>query len=973
MENRRADPIEGPFRGRRGRDAAKGRIGALPGGPSRFFRRAQGVRFLAGILIAAACASFAAADPLPRGYARAAARAQEAKAARERMRRARSALAAQNARAHAHSRSSGVSGAAASGEAFCPAWGPARAAARRTSFANPYAARFAPTRTQRGSAAANDAANDAQTLFRERLSARVVQAKCVNCHVSEGISGHTRLVFLPAAAAGREAHNLEAFRAFVASVGEGADRILDKIRGIAHGGGVQVPAGSADFADMERFLRILEREAGGSSSLSPDTLFDGVTMASPAKTLRRAALIFAGRLPTDGETASAADGRPASLRRAVRTLMSGKGFHDFLIRASNDRLLTDRRLDSVLDFPLERNLTALAERNWEMARQAVARGADRAEDDPLYADWEAATQYGLARTPLELIARVVENDLPYTEILTADYIMANPQAAAAYGASTRFNDPGSATEFQPSRIAEYYRNDNSKLVDFDRDYGTRIINRGNLATDYPHAGILNTNVFLRRYPTTPTNRNRARARWTLLHFLGFDIEGAALRAPQAVSPADADNPTLKNPACTGCHNIMDPIAGTFQNYAEEGAYKNNFGGIDSLAESYKYPLDGKPTAYRYGDTWYRDMLPPGFDGREAPDSDNGLQWLAAQIAADPRFAEGAVEFWRPAIMGAETAAPPADRTHPDFAGLLLARQARAAEIERLAAGFREGFGGGAPYNAKDLFIEMVMSPWFRAESTADADSLRRAALRQAGGERLLTPEELARKTDAITGYRWGRRSGGFVGEVGHLDGEGEPRGGAYETLYGGIDSNGVFERARVMTPLMAAVAQAHAVQVSCAVVMREFYLWPESRRRLFAGIGARDTPVSQAPRGGSGEARIRRKLAELHWKLFGVRAAVDSPDVEAAYRLFAAVWRRKRSTEGPRFRDGDIECPIDDVAYFDGILDDVVTHDEQGNSRIDWERVEASWDFDMDDSSYAVRTWVVTLAGLMTDYRYLHL
>ena len=40
------------------------------------------------------------------------------------------------------------------------------------------------------------------------------------------------------------------------------------------------------------------------------------------------------------------------------------------------------------------------------------------------------------RAPLELIAHVAENDLPYTDVLTADYIMANPMAAAAYGAST---------------------------------------------------------------------------------------------------------------------------------------------------------------------------------------------------------------------------------------------------------------------------------------------------------------------------------------------------------------------------------------------------------------------------------------------------------------------------------------------------------------------------------------------------------
>ena len=39
----------------------------------------------------------------------------------------------------------------------------------------------------------------------------------------------------------------------------------------------------------------------------------------------------------------------------------------------------------------------------------------------------ASVQYGFRlEHRSNLIAHVVENDLPYTEILTADYIMANP-------------------------------------------------------------------------------------------------------------------------------------------------------------------------------------------------------------------------------------------------------------------------------------------------------------------------------------------------------------------------------------------------------------------------------------------------------------------------------------------------------------------------------------------------------------------
>ena len=44
---------------------------------------------------------------------------------------------------------------------------------------------------------------------------------------------------------------------------------------------------------------------------------------------------------------------------------------------------------------------------------------------------------------------------------------------------------------------------------------------------------------------------------------------------------------------------------------------------------------------------------------------------------------------------------------------------------------------------------------------------------------------------------------------------------------------------------MAAVAQSHAVEVSCPIVQREFLLWPDEKRRLFGGIDKTVSPVSE--------------------------------------------------------------------------------------------------------------------------------
>ena len=937
-------------------------------------------------------------------------------------------------------------------------------------------------------------------LFGEYISEQVVQARCVNCHVAGGVSGHTRLVLTPATVEGHEALNLAAFENFVATVEDGADLILNKIQGVGHGGGIQVPTGTTDFANMERFLRLLGGDDGTPGGLSPETLFDGVSMASPAKTLRRAALIFAGRLPTQAELDAVDDGRESSLRRAIRSLMTGPGFHEFLIRASNDRLLTDRHLTDVLD-DREVFLVDFTNQAWEMEKAVYENpGLERARRI-----WKHAVQFGVSHAPLELIAHVIENDLPFTEVLTADYIMANPFSARAYGATTRFDNPDDPYEFRPSTIARYFRNDESKIWIEDDDRWKWIVNPGNLSTDYPHAGILNTTVFLRRYPTTATNRNRARSRWTYYHFLGLDVEKSAARTTDPDALADTDNPTLKNPACTVCHIVLDPVAGAFQNYGEEGLYRDAWGGLDSLAGLYKRPRDGSQSPYRNGDTWYRDMRDPGFDRALAPNAYNSLQWLADRIVRDERFSEAGVRFWWPAIMGAEVVPPPEDEGDSDLAAQLAASTAQLNEVRRLARTFRQGIAGGKPFNARDLLAEIALTPWFRAESTVDDDPLRAAALQYAGVERLLTPEELERKTEAITGYVWGRRLSQDMeyGSESHLNASRADR-SRYELMYGGIDSDGITERAGDITPLMTAVAQRHAIEISCPVVQREFFLLPDADRRLFDGIDNTVSPVleifaatditaeSRASRqttsvtvslaagdktvrlaftndyydretgddrnlalyevvvrevGGSvierielknlapqgkpdcnrpredsfklscggwldvpmsipvdgeyridvaawqdaggdeparleievesdgdrsrGAGAIRNKLVELHERLYGVTVAPDSPDVESAYELFLEIWEHKRRTEGSRFTEG--HCPVDDTLYFDGIVDDSWEYDRWGRSRTN----RRGWDvmdrLDRSDPYHVARTWVIVLAYLLSDYRYLYL
>jgi len=946
----------------------------------------------------------------------------------------------------------------------------------------------------------------AEEVFRSHISGQVIQEKCVKCHVAGGLSGNTRLVFVRSSdAADHEALNLRALRDLLDKLKNegGVAYILNKIQGVSHGGGTQVPAGTPEFDNMARFLGLLGAEEPSRGPIRPDELFDTVIMASPRKTLRRAALVFAGRIPTDAEYAAVEGGNESDLRATVRGLMQGPQFHEFLLRASNDRLLTDRADSMIIDANGAAEFVDFTNENYRREKTADASGNWRA-----YYDWKDRVQYGVRRAPLELIAHVVQNDLSYKEILTADYIMANPLAAAAYGASTRFSDPADPHEFRPSKFEKYYRRGDGYEEGFDPLLiSSYVINPGSLRTEYPHAGILNTNVFLKRYPTTATNRNRARARWTYYHFLGLDVEKSASRTTDPVALADTNNPTLGNPACTVCHSVLDPVAGTFQNYSDDGYYKHNWGGLDSLDDLYKggsvealavqaeswddretlvwpvtlaagsetlrvmftnpfhdeandeggrvhldrvsvadaqgdviashefedlgppaahfgpcgavednpgtgrndhlllwwggpecaffidieVPGDGSyevevvawsngyyeqygndgfarlsvsANAYQVGDTWYRDMRAPGFNGRLAPNPDNSLRWLAQEIVADPRFAEATVKFWWPALMGSEVTGPPEDEGDAGFEGQLLAATAQGAEVTRLADGFRRGFHGGLAYNLKDLLVEIVLSKWFRADAVTDANPVRRAALHGAGARRLLTPEELARKTAALTGVQWGRTTA--IGQPY----ENRWRSALtmdYRLLYGGIDSDGVTERGRDLTSVMAGVAKRHAVAVSCLIVMREFYLVPEAQRRLFAGID-----LSQR----DGDA-VRNKLVELHDRLLGVQVRPESPDVEAAYRLFVEVSERARGSEYGWFEWWSCERHIDQ-SFFEGILDNAWTlrEDEDGWQwwQFDWEGVPAFLgEVDFSDPHAAARAWKVVLAYLMMDDRYLYL
>ena len=175
----------------------------------------------------------------------------------------------------------------------------------------------------------------AEDVFREYISGPIVQSKCVKCHVEGGESGGTRLVLVRSAdAADHETLNLQRFEALLAAVeGQGgADYVLSKIQGmLSHSGGVQVPADSDDFDNMEHFLALLEDGPEGFVARLLRALEDGETSPMFEITTPMDADTVAG----DAVTVSATGASTEAVHFAVRPADDAEAEFVYLGAAAN--------------------------------------------------------------------------------------------------------------------------------------------------------------------------------------------------------------------------------------------------------------------------------------------------------------------------------------------------------------------------------------------------------------------------------------------------------------------------------------------------------------------------------------------------------------------------------------------------------------------------------------------------------------
>jgi hypothetical protein len=691
-------------------------------------------------------------------------------------------------------------------------------------------------------------ASTADPTFDHEVWTKVGAQKCLTCHKVGGDAEKSQFVLRdPERSAEADKgnvlrHNREAFQR-MAMLKEGSEyRLLIKVvGGLDHGGEDVLEVDSTGYRLLADFVRRTNAAPTGSSA-DPATIdpnappfFEGVVMLEDPRLLRRLTLSLAGRLPTPAELEAIGREGLAGLPATLDNIMREEAFFDRLREGFNDIFLT-------VGIDGNADATVLSYEHFEKSRlwyQTYDLSHIADEKERTQAGYKLANDYrkALLGEPMKLIEHIVRKDRPFTEIVTADYIMVSPYTARGYGifdeVKPQFKNPEDPFEYVPVKLKALVGRNESENQESKSGY-------------YPHAGLLSTFQYLARYPTTETNRNRLRTRMYYQHFLGVDaLELAARVGDAAAVTAKYEIPTMQAGECVVCHKTIDPVAGVFQDYWR-------------FADS--HAIYGKRK-----EGWFKDMFAAGFEGEDLPEEERwrALQWLGERTAKDPRFATAMVEHVYYLLTGRKVLQPPKDLDDPLYAAQHRAYEQQRCAVEQIAARF-----AATNFNLKSVFKDWALSEFYRADglATAAENPERRAELDDIGLMRMLSPEQLERKVGAVFGQPWGR-----------LEGE-------LAMLYGGIDSQEVTERATDPSGAMGAIQRSLANDVACKYTLRDFSL-AKDQRLLFPGVEPEMIPGASAET----DAAIRRAIVHLHARVLGRSDAPDSAEVDRTFALLAGI------------------------------------------------------------------------------------
>jgi len=610
------------------------------------------------------------------------------------------------------------------------------------------------------------------------------------------------------------------------------------------------------------------------------------------ESIRKASSKLVSRLPSEEEYQLVSDFGNSGMEQAINLMMQDDSFFERLNEIFNDYLLTDKYLSS----NKSEAAIDLLDSNDFPAKRWFDPDPDNRSDD--YEVVRRQTNDAVAREPLELIKYIVSNNRPFTEFVTAEYMMVNPYSAITYGVADEviFNNANDLNEYVPATV-----------------------------NDIPHSGVLTSPMFLNRYPTTVTNRNRSRSRVVYDFFLDTNILAIEGVRPGNAVDISTTNPTMNNPQCTACHGIVDPVASVFQNWDSKGRYR--------------------PARLENG--WHTDMAARGFNGELMPldgNLDSSVQWLGKQIAADPRFPKAITRILIKGFTGKEPLILPGENASQNEIDAYIAERAVLEEIQQefIADNF----------NLKTLVREILISPYFRANGLSSGANTEIHVT--SGSTTLLTPEQLERKIISLLGFEWRRTMDSYHVHV-HQQWSSQLM-HEFHLIYGGIDSDSITTRLTATNGLMSAMQIRMANELACYATSEDL-LRPQGSRKLFLFADQHVSPYNDS---GEIDQRnldlIRENIRYLHHYLLGEELALQSSEIAITEQLFLEVidiGREQIAANGNAWADTHLSWLCNRQQDIDGNL---LGDDEQIH----------------EDSEFIIRSWMAVLAYLLADYKFVY-
>lgn len=372
---------------------------------------------------------------------------------------------------------------------------------------------------------------------------------CQSCHVEGGTAQNTTFRVTP--------NDPQATQASVATHINTHDpansRILQKpLQHIPHGGGLRIIEGSEEHKILEEWVDLVA--AGEQCATGPQV--ELVPIAAH-ELLMRASMDLRGMRPAVAQL-DAVEADPKAYAGFVDQYLKSPEFLERVKDVYDDALLVRR------------------------------------EDDNDERRKETAALYGEA---LELIAYIVKNDRPFTEIGNGNYTVANATFQSNPDRMAYPMMPVTGDAWQPTTYLD----------------------------GRPHGGLLSTSAFYSVWDTNNTNVNRRRAnRWSIV-FHCYNFLDTPVDVTRDVDNNDQDavlSAVTTRQDCRACHDTLDPLA------------------------SFIFPLDNADRGFEDGDPqnffsanaerWrWANKRPPAVYGQPGQD----LRDLGRLLVGHPRFAE----------------------------------------------------------------------------------------------------------------------------------------------------------------------------------------------------------------------------------------------------------------------------------------------------------------------------------------------